>query len=129
MNDKKLWKVFSEYIRLRDSDENGYCSCFTCGRWAYWKHGDCGHGLSRQHMATKYNEKNNHFQCKPCNGFHGGKREVYKEKMNERYGPQTWELMELLSKKDSTWTQFEVDQLEKYYAKKVKILKASKTIP
>ena len=115
MNDKKLWKVFSEYIRRRDSDENGFGSCFTCGRIIHWKKGDCGHGIGRQHKGTKYNEKNNHLQCKHCNGFEGGKREKYKEEMNKRYGENTWELMESAAKKPYKGSQFELDILENYY--------------
>lgn len=76
---------------------------------------DCGHGVGRQHMATKYDEKNNHAQCKHCNGFHGGMREVYKEEVNKRYGPQTWDLLLIKSKSVSKWGQFEVDQMEKHY--------------
>lgn len=120
MNDKKLWKVFSEFIRRRDADENGYCKCFTCGVIRFWKQMDCGHGLGRQHLGTKYNEKNNHAQCKRCNGFEGGMREVYKENMNLKYGPGTWELMELASKKPSKISQFEIDNAERYYKDKLK---------
>ena len=29
---EKLWKVFSEYIRLRDADDRGYCNCISCGK-------------------------------------------------------------------------------------------------
>ena len=47
MRDDKLWKWFSIYIRLRDSDENGYGKCFTCGKIIFWKKGDCGHGIGR----------------------------------------------------------------------------------
>ena len=122
MNDKKLWKVFSEFIRRRDSNKEGFGKCFTCSRVIHWKKGDCGHGLGRQHKGTKYNEKNNHLQCKPCNGFEGGKREVYKEEMNKRYGLGTWELLELASKKPTKMGQFEIDQLEKYYKEKLKTL-------
>lgn len=120
MNDKRLWKVFSEFIRRRDADENGYCKCFTCGLVRHWRQLDCGHGIGRQHLGTKYNEKNNHAQCKRCNGFEGGMREVYKENMNKRYGPGTWEMMELASKKRSSMGQFEIDALEKYYKNKIK---------
>lgn len=120
MNDKKLWKVFSEFIRRRDSDSEGLGKCFTCPRYIHFKNGDCGHGIGRQHKATKYSEKNNHLQCKHCNGFEGGKREVYKEEMNKRYGEHTWELMEIASKKSFKWTQFEIDQLEIYYKQKLK---------
>ena len=63
MRDDKLWIWFSRYIRLRDSDENGYCSCFTCGRINLWKYMDAGHGLGRQHLGIKYHEKNNVTNC------------------------------------------------------------------
>ena len=120
MNDKKLWKAFSEYIRRRDADENGICTCFTCGFKGEWKRFDCGHGIGRQHWATRYNEKNNHAQCKRCNGFEGGRREVYKERMNQKYGANTWELMELASKKAKKLSQFEIDVLEQHYKSLIK---------
>jgi len=120
MNDKKLWKVFSEYIRRRDSNKEGYGKCFTCPRIIHWKKGDCGHGIGRQHKGTKYNEKNNHLQCKHCNGFEGGKREVYRDEMNKRYGAGTWDLMEASAKRPAKIGQFEIDQLEKYYKQKLK---------
>lgn len=119
MNDKKLWKAFSEYIRRRDSNKEGYGKCFTCPRIIHWKKGDCGHGIGRQHKGTKYNEKNNHLQCKHCNGFEGGKREVYRDEMNKRYGSNTWELMEAAAKKPAKIGQFEIDQLEKHYKERL----------
>ncbi len=121
--EKKLWDAFSLYIRLRDSDENGYCTCFTCGRVDLYKYMDCGHGIGRQHLGVKYNEKNNHAQCKVCNGFEGGKREMYKIKMDEKYGKGTWELMEVLGRKPSKMGRFEFEQLAVYYTNKVKELK------
>lgn len=122
MNDSKLWKVFSEYIRIRDADENGYCKCFTCGLARHWKQGDCGHGIGRQHWGTRYNEKNNHFQCKKCNGFEGGKREIYKQRVDEKYGVGTWDLLELASRQKSKISQFEIDAMEKYYKQKLSLL-------
>lgn len=126
MNDNKLWKAFSEFIRLRDANKDGICFCFTCGRPRHWKRLDCGHGISRRHLATKYNEMNNHAQCKECNAFEGGKREVYKEKVNQKYGKGTWERIEIASKLPMKFTQFEVDQMEIYYKQKVKELKKQK---
>ena len=39
---KKLWKVFSQYIRLSYADHNGYVN--TCdGLTVHWKECDCGH--------------------------------------------------------------------------------------
>lgn len=128
MNDKKLWTVFSEFIRLRDSNDQGFCQCITCPRIKYYKEMDCGHGIGRQHKATKFDEKNNNAQCKPCNGFEGGKREQYKVAINKKFGPQTWELLEIKSKSVYKWSQFEVDQLTIYYRKEVEKLKVKKQL-
>jgi hypothetical protein len=127
-NDNKLWKVFSEFIRLRDADENGMAYCFTCGLLRHWKKGDCGHGIGRQHKSTKYNEKNNQFQCKKCNGFEGGMRERFKENMDRRYGNGTWDLMELMAKKPVKWGQFEIDAMTAHYKQLVSELKKAKNI-
>lgn len=121
--DARLWKVFSEFIRQRDADENGNCKCFTCGLIRHWKQMDCGHGIGRQHKATKFNEKNNHAQCKRCNGFEGGMRERYKEEMDKRYGEGTWDKMEVIARTTCKRGAFEIEQLTKYYKAEVKKLK------
>lgn len=122
----KLWDIFSVYIRLRDSDRQGVGKCFTCGKVLHWAKGDCGHGIPRQHKATKFNEMNNHLQCKPCNGFQGGKREVYKERMNKIYGSQTWEKMEIASRQTVKWSAFILQNNIDYYSQKVRELKLAK---
>lgn len=128
MKDNKLWKVFSNYIRLRDANGEGYCTCITCGFTANWKRFDCGHGIPRQHQSTKYNEQNNHAQCKKCNGFEGGKREVYKEEVDKRYGSGTWSRLEILSRTTCKRGQFEIDVLTEHYKKLVAEMKASKDL-
>lgn len=126
--DGKLWKAFSEFIRLRDVDQTGYGKCITCGRIIHYKKGDCGHGIPRQHKATKYNETNNALQCKPCNGFEGGKREVFKQRVDERYGAGTWDKLELASRTTCKRGQYEIDVMTKFYQQQVKLLKAEKSI-
>lgn len=126
MTDAKLWKVFSEFIRLRDSDTEGICTCFTCGFRAEWKRFDCGHGIPRQHKATKYSEVNNHAQCKRCNGFEGGQQARYKEEVNKRYGEGTWERLEIQSRKICKIGKFEIETMTTHYKKLVKELKLKK---
>jgi hypothetical protein len=127
MIDSKLWKVFSEYIRLRDSNENGYCTCITCGAVRHWKGLDAGHGIPRQYWATRYNEKNVHAQCKPCNGFEGGKREVYAQEVDKRYGKGSWFMLEFASKaRGKRMDQRTMKILTTYYTLKVKELKKEK---
>lgn len=122
MNDKKLWSVFSIFIRTREIDEEGIATCFTCGRKKHWKYMDCGHGIPRQYKSTKFDEKNNQVQCKRCNGFEGGKREVFKVEMDKKYGKGTWDLMILKSKQVCRRSQFEIDALTKYYKEQIKLI-------
>ena len=129
INENKLWKWFSLFIRLRDAlPDSGICFCFTCGRPRHYTGGDCGHGIGRQHRATKYNEKNNHFQCKLCNGFEGGRADVYKLKVDEKYGEGTWDTLLVLSKKSVKWSQFEIDIMAKEYQKLAEEIKLKKNI-
>ena len=125
-SDAKLWKVFSEFIRLRDSDSNGIARCITCGRTGIWKSFDCGHGIGRQHKGTKFDERNNSAQCKKCNGFEGGNQAIYKEEVEKRYGKGTWDTLVLKSRQVCKRGKVEIQVMEEYYKKKVKELKAEK---
>lgn len=65
---KKLDRVFSEYIRLRDSKPYGYkyFRCISCGMVKPYEQMDCGHFIGRTHMATRFDEKNCNGECKSC---------------------------------------------------------------
>jgi len=123
-----LWPIFSKFIRLRDSDKQGVGRCFTCGKPILWTQGDAGHGIPRQHKATKYDEKNSNLQCKPCNGFQGGMREVYKVAMDKKYGEGTWDGLILRSRNISKMAKFEYDLLITHYSDEVAKLKLEKGI-
>jgi len=126
MTDAKLWKVFSEYIRLRDSDGQGFGKCFTCSFRAEWKKFDAGHGLGRQHKAVKYDERNVHSQCKRCNGFEGGQQAIYKEEVEKRYGKGTWDELTLKSRQVCKRGKVDIDVMTEYYKKEVIRLKKEK---
>ena len=40
---KELDKWFSYYVRLKNSDKNGYCRCISCGKIFFWKDIQNGH--------------------------------------------------------------------------------------
>lgn len=63
---EKLDRVFSLYIRLRDTDENGYFRCPTCGRVKTFKDADCSHYWSRTHTSTRFDEDNCVAECRYC---------------------------------------------------------------
>lgn len=123
MNLKKLDKVFSEYIRLRDADENGICTCITCGAKHHWKNMDNGHFIKRQHMSLRYNEINCNAQCRKCNWLGQGEDVKYAAALQKKYGPDIVEKLLLAKNKTVKFTQFEIDQMTKYYTEKLKEFK------
>lgn len=125
-SDAKLWKVFSEYIRLRDSDEKGYGNCITCGKLCYYKDADCGHGVGRQYKATKFEERNNHLQCRRCNYYGAGEQAIYKEEVNKKYGPKTWDELTIKKNQVCKRGKLEIDVMTEYYKKEVLKLKKEK---
>lgn len=128
MNDKKLWPVFSEFIRLRDSNENGYCKCITCPNIRYFRQMDCGHGVSRQHMAIKYDETNNHAQCKICNYHKKGNPKEYKIAVDKKYGKGTWDDLEIKSRTVQKLGSFEFNVMLQYYKGEVEKLRSIKNL-
>ena len=96
----KLDKIFSEYIRLRDSDHKGNCKCISCGKEASAFGGSihAGHFMSRRHLATRWDEKNVNSQCSYCNTFLNGNQYRASIGINNKYGNGTAEELEKRSK-------------------------------
>lgn len=60
-------RVFSQYIRLMNSDSKGNCYCVTCGKKMYRKDAQNGHYRSRSCLKYRFNIHNCHPQCYNCN--------------------------------------------------------------
>lgn len=87
--EKGLWKIFSQYIRLRDSDSNHCASCITCGDYLPIKlRLQAGHYVSRVVKSIKYDERNVHAQCERCNKYLHGEPILYRIAIIKRYGEQ-----------------------------------------
>ena len=95
--EKKLDRVFSEYIRKRDADAGGTVSCVTCGKLMHWKDCHASHFVKRQHRSTRWDERNVHAQCSRENVFMGGSQDEMAEYIVKKYGRET--LSELLAMK------------------------------
>jgi len=83
---KILWKAFSEYIRRKNADRNGYVRCCSCGQIHQWKNVDCGHYISRSFLTVRYDEMNCAPQCKGCNAFRQGNPIEFRKHLIDRYG-------------------------------------------
>ena len=74
----KIDKVFHEYIRRRDADNNtGNCNCISCGKTIHFSESDAGHFISRKYLITRYDERNVNLQCRKCNRFEYGRQYEY----------------------------------------------------
>lgn len=112
---KKLDKVFSRYIRLRDAMPNGYFICISCGRVKPLDQGDAGHYYSRRHMATRFDEDNVNCECRFCNRFSSDHLVGYRENLIRKIGVQRFALLEVKHNQVKKWSTWELEQLIKYY--------------
>ena len=123
--DRKLWKLFSQFIRKRDCP-NGYGKCITCGKLKPYAEMDAGHFVGRRHKATKFDEKNVNVQCRYCNRFNSGESYAYSLAIDRKYGAGTAETLYNLSRMrgsrlDRLWYE---DAIQRY-TEKLKALEGS----
>jgi len=119
-----LWVYVSEFIRMRDSDKDGYCHCISCGvRRHYKDFMDAGHFIPKSTGEYFYfNEDNIHAQCRDCNGFKGGKRVEYRKELIKKIGKDKVEELEKLEK-ERPYLKHTLEDYEKMkikYRKKIK---------
>ena len=122
---KKLDKVFSEYIRLRDSKAFGYKAfkCISCGRILPYEQADCGHYFSRLHMDTRFDERNWHAECRHCNRFIADHLDAYRTHLIQKIGENEFNKLSLLAHGSRKWSRYELDEMIKYYQGKIKEMK------
>jgi len=108
-------KWFSRFIRLRDSDENGFARCCTCGRKKHWLEMDCGHFVKRQHKATRFDERNCAAQCRHCNRMRNGEHQAHRLYIAIEHGEDIPALLKLKGKTPYTYTVAELAVLINKY--------------
>lgn len=84
----KADKLFSQYVRLRDSD-NGYGRCITCDKRLHWKDAHAGHFQKRKYYETRWDEENVNLQCAGCNTYNDGEQYQYAKALDFKYGAGT----------------------------------------
>ena len=113
---KKADKVFSEYIRQKYADDNGFVYCFTCGTRKHWKQMQNSHYVSRSFNSLRYSEENCHPACAACNIWKHGNLDEYALRLQEKYGAG---ILKKLAKEKRKIKQFTVEELQtliKYYS-------------
>ena len=117
----KLDKIFSEYIRKRDSDYRGLCKCISCGKEtpAFGGQTHAGHLFSRRYLSIRYNEKNVNSQCSYCNTFLSGNQIKAARGVNNKYGPGTVEELEAQIHITVKYSRADYEELIEKYKKKI----------
>ena len=109
---KKMDTLFSQYIRQKYANHEGYCICVTCGRPVNWKYEcDAGHYRPRQHNKTRFDERNVHPQCKSCNGAEGGEQHRHGVYIDKTYGEGTSEELYRLSKESCPYSISDYEEM------------------
>lgn len=126
---KAMDKVFSQYIRLRDTLPN-YIEpvfiCCSCGQMKPYAMADAGHFINRRWMSLRWREDNVHAQCSSCNRFDEGNSVGYTLFMIKKYGQEHVEMLMALKHQTQKWTDFELKLLEQEYKQKIKDLTNSR---
>lgn len=101
---KDLDKVFSRFVRLSGKDE-----CYTCGLKRPRLELQCGHFISRQYNATRYDLNNVRNQCVNCNIWRRGNTAFFADNLLRDLGKEEFEA---LIKRGRSLKQFTVRELE-----------------
>ena len=125
---KELDKWFSLYIRLRGADHNGKNQCCTCGKIDNWKKLQCGHFVSRKHLATRFHEMNCFPQCVGCNIFKYGEQWKFGQFIDRNLGEGVSEELIILGHTILKISRLDYEEKISYYKNLVKNLKKEKSI-
>lgn len=118
---KKLDTVFSQYVRLSNADDRGYCTCITCGKKGHWKTGgiQAGHFISRKNYSTRWDLDNVKPQCVACNVYRAGEQYKYSlylgEKLSKKLDDKSREITKFTSKEIEDLIDLYDRLLKKYY--------------
>ena len=121
---KKLDKIFSEYIRKRDSDYKGNCKCISCGKEypAFGGTIHAGHLFSRRYLSIRYSEQNVNAQCSYCNTFLNGNQIKAARGVENKWGKGTVEDLESRMNVVVKLTRVDYEEAITRYKQKIKDL-------
>ena len=123
---KKAVTWFSRYFRLKNSNEQGFCECYTCGKVMFYKEAQCGHLLDGRYNSILFREDVQRVQCCGCNMFKAGLKEVYIPKFIDEMGREKYD--ELVRVKNDTvkFGKVELEVMMKNFKDKARLLAEKK---
>lgn len=118
---KELDRVFSIFIRQRDSDSQGYITCVSCKKKVRWEESNNCHFADRQHKSTRWDEINCNAGCVKCNAFDKGFHiHEYGKFLDKKYGKGTADDLIFKSRLVAKFTKSDLIELINKYKKLIK---------
>ncbi len=103
-------KYFNRFIRLRDADDSGYCTCVTCGKRVHWQEANAGHFIH----GLDFIEDNQHSQCVECNLWNSGRLRRFTLWMIDKFGRERVD--ELMRLRDTLkYSRAEIQEISDKY--------------
>jgi len=116
---KLAQQVFNQYIRLRDRGK----VCISCNTKP--KKENAGHFYSAgTHTNVRFDERNVHLQCEPCNSFLSGNLLMYRENLLAKLGMEEFERLTIDAMQTRKYSREELKDLINNYKLKIKLLKS-----
>ena len=122
---KKLWAIFSLYIKLKHSIDGKNTQCYTCSAPLQIGTMGChgGHYWNRTYAHLMFDERNVRPQCVSCNTFKEGETQVFGRRLLVELGQDEMDDMydtrKLIDKHPRSWYLEKID----YYTEEVSLLK------
>ena len=111
----KIDKPFHEFIRRRDCDDHtGMTKCISCNKPVHFSETDAGHLFSRQHLSTRYDERNVNAQCRRCNRFEYGRQYEYAQNIGAELAEELLQKSrQVLKLTDPEWMEIFIEYRDK----------------
>jgi len=116
---KKLWVIFSQYIRQKNANAGGIGKCITCGVVKPWKELQASHYISRMYSSTLFDETNVAPACYACNVMMHGNLPSYVLFLDEKYGVEKKYELYKKSKEVKRFSTPELEQMIEDYKTKL----------
>jgi hypothetical protein len=122
--EKKLDRLFSEWVRRSAADEGGTVECVTCQKLMHWTGGDAqaGHFVKRQHRATRWDWRNVNVQCVRCNKWLDGNEGEHGAYIIKKHGLAVHDELLALKRTVKKFSRVELQELIDTYNKKLEML-------
>jgi len=115
---KKVWTVFSKWIRRRDNYR-----CYTCDKQMAEGDSGChaGHYVPQSKgNRLRFDERNVHAQCLSCNSFKRGNLSAYALKLEAQYGSGILQEFDSIKNERKKFTKDELQDMLADYKNRIK---------